>query len=319
MHFFKNSIVKDLKKRLKNSSIIYFPYYITKMVLSYVSFFINNSFNEFRVKYKIIYPDGKKILKFKNEYLGEKCIIVGNGPSVKMSDLDKIEESKIDSFGSNRIVDIFEETQWRPKYLCIMDPGFLIGTYHTTSPEAYIDRVKKYNIEYLFFTDRLKKYISRIENIFYIKCPLCPWLYERNQSYSEHPEIYISDLGSVTQFIIQLATFMGYTKIYLYGIDNTFVKYISDDGKFKLNLNVENHLSGMSKSDLEDKIDILPRNGYEAYRMGGFSDLRKNNKGYNICSNYTKKNNIKIINLTRGGNLDIFERKDFNEVFKFDE
>ena len=54
------------------------------------------------------------VKKFKNKHLGERCFIVGNGPSLKNTKLDLIKNEF--SFAMNRISMIFDFTEWRPSY-----------------------------------------------------------------------------------------------------------------------------------------------------------------------------------------------------------
>ena len=134
-------------------------------------------------------------------------------------------------------------------------------------------------------------------------------------AFSSNAARYISDLGSVTHFSIQLAYYMGYSTIYLYGIDNTYVKYLDNDGTFKINNTVESHIEGMKKNVDDEKQDKAVKTKFQAYKTGGYADKRKSDKGYLECKRFAEKHNIKIINLTHGGTLDIFERQDFNSVF----
>ena len=48
-----------------------------------------------------------------------KCFIVGNGKSLKAEDLDLLHGHA--SFGLNRIHMIYDQTDWRPTYLCYFD------------------------------------------------------------------------------------------------------------------------------------------------------------------------------------------------------
>lgn len=57
-----------------------------------------------------------KIQKFKNSQYGKKCFIIGNGPSLQCSDLEKLAEKNIPCFGLNLIYSIFGKTNWRPQY-----------------------------------------------------------------------------------------------------------------------------------------------------------------------------------------------------------
>lgn len=308
---------RKIKKLVKSNKVTGFISYIVKCVaFSNIIYYMKVASINFRSKFNINYKRNKKLYNLKNTSKSQSCIIIGNGPSVKFPDLNKIANSGIDSFGANRIVDIFDKTIWRPKYLCVMDPRFLIGTDNTTTPIEYFNCATKNKIDFLFFTSTLKKYLEDYENqIYFINSPMSPFFSTHIQPFSENIALYVSDMGSVTQFMIQIAVYMGYKQIYLYGIDNTYTKYLNNDGTFKINNSIENHIQGIKKNDLDKKTLILPKNKFEAYMIGGFTDKRKCDIGYEICAQYAARNKIEIINLTHGGNLDFFKRKEFSNIF----
>lgn len=260
----------------------------------------------------------EKLEKLKNIRKGKKCVIVGNGPSMRFSDLDRLHELRIDTFGSNRIVDVLNKTSWRPTYLCVMDPAFLIGVSSTVSVGEYLYSIKDEDF-LIILNDCLRTYIPEDmltwKKLYLVSCNLAELYSTRQLPFSENIPLYVSDLGSVTQFCIQVACYMGYEEIYLYGMDNSFVKYYDDDGAFKVNRHQSMHPKGM-KTNIDDTVsDVIPKSKFEAYKLGGFADLRKNNYGYRVCNEYANKHGIHIYNVTRGGALEIFERKLFDEVF----
>ena len=58
---------------------------------------------------------------YRNRHRGQKCVIVGNGPSLRAEDLSALYRLKIPTFGCNRIHLIFPQTEWRPTYYFISD------------------------------------------------------------------------------------------------------------------------------------------------------------------------------------------------------
>lgn len=260
-------------------------------------------------------PLDNDIKMFKDSKMGQSCIIVGNGPSIKMEDLDLIQKSRIDSFGANRILDIFDNTIWRPTYLCVMDPAFIIGVNSTCTPSKYQNQIEKWQIKNVFFNSILKRYFKNNKAFYYVNCPLALLYSKTIMPFSSNAARYISDMGSVTQFSIQLAYYMGYSTIYLYGMDNTYVKYLDVDGVFKINNDIESHVAGMKTNVDDEKKSEAVKTKFRAYQTGGYADKRKNDKGYMECEKFAENHGFKIINLTHGGALEIFERQDFYSVF----
>lgn len=66
------------------------------------------------------YP--RKIRKLKNMHKGRRCFLIGNGPSLRAEDLNKLKEEI--SFSSNKIYKMFDKTSWRPYYYIIGDQKY---------------------------------------------------------------------------------------------------------------------------------------------------------------------------------------------------
>ena len=50
-----------------------------------------------------LFSEGKKLARLKNIHTGKRCFIIGNGPSLTSSDLDKLRDNNEICFGFNRI------------------------------------------------------------------------------------------------------------------------------------------------------------------------------------------------------------------------
>ena len=61
------------------------------------------------------------IRPLKNIHAGQACVVIGNGPSLKVVDLTKLHELGIPTFACNRIHLIFPQTPWRPDYYFMSD------------------------------------------------------------------------------------------------------------------------------------------------------------------------------------------------------
>ena len=57
----------------------------------------------------------------RNKYLGKRCFIVCNGPSLNPDDLTRIHENGDISFATNKIDKIFSKTPWRPTYYLVFN------------------------------------------------------------------------------------------------------------------------------------------------------------------------------------------------------
>jgi hypothetical protein len=63
--------------------------------------------------------NNEKLFALRNCHKGRRAVIIGNGPSLKVEDLDCLKDEI--TFASNKIYLAFENTDWRPTYLTVTD------------------------------------------------------------------------------------------------------------------------------------------------------------------------------------------------------
>ena len=232
--------------------------------------------------------DTYSIKKFKNIHKGETCFIVGNGPSMKVEDLDRIHQLGIKSFACNKIYKIFPETIWRPEYYLSSDDKIIeqldvkkigIPAEHMFFPRIYKDKIKMGNF-YELLSYR--------------------WLEEGKFSQDAHKGIY--QCGTIVAEAMQFAFYMGFSTVYIIGVDFNYFFKSQDESHQTYRYNGENnyfikdYLMPGEVANIPDKAaNIL---GFEAAR-----------KGFEL-------ENRHIYNATRGGLLEVFERKNLDQVFE---
>ena len=77
--------------------------------------------------------DGKKLRTLKGRHKGQKCFVIGNGPSLQAHDLQILHDNRIKTFATNRIYNIFPQTDWRPTYYVSEDANVLRGVQKEAS------------------------------------------------------------------------------------------------------------------------------------------------------------------------------------------
>lgn len=234
--------------------------------------------------YNIKTNNVSRIKGLKNSHKGERCFIVGNGPSLTMEDLDRITQE--DCFAANLIYRIFDKTKWRPKYYFVFDRYADTGNVLDT-----ID------LPYLFISDYYWKHRG-INN----KNAIC--LHSRRSiggediKFSEKIEKVIFCNWTVTHAMIQMAVYMGYNEIYLLGMDHSYTLTYDNKGNVIEDKKVISHVF----KDTNSKEVI--------------ANIEGMNKAYIVSKNYADSQGIKIYNATRGGKLEWFPRKDLEDVLK---
>lgn len=230
------------------------------------------------------------IQKFHNTKQGKRCFIVGNGPSLKIEDLERIKQE--DSFAVNRIYKIFDKTDWRPTYFFCQDTKVLEEI--ATNLQPVIE-----SVEGVFLNagvEIINKY-KNYENVYQFLLISLP--YDRNlPKFSMNPAKGLYEGYTVAYACIQMAVYMGYSEIYIIGTDHNYNINKCSDGSVTQDNTVKNYMPG-----LEGNLWFLPQ-------------VEKSTLAYRKARSVCEKNGIKIANATRGGKLEEFSRIDFDSLFE---
>lgn len=242
-----------------------------------------------------------RLLQLKDSHRGEKCFIIGNGPSLTTEDLDILCRNNVTCFACNKIALIYNYTQWRPDYYFCSDPMY----YDFKSideqeqdltlrlfPVDVIDGLSKKDTASCFYP-LIRRYMLTPEFGYNI----CGGVYEG---------------GSVVYQEIQMAVYMGFTEIYLLGVDNSFHYKELPDGRLGIDLSVQSHFYA---EDSESKEVEEQLNGWVDYGNPISAGLYLPDDGYRAAKWHCDNKGIKILNATRGGKLEIFPRVNFDEYF----
>ncbi len=229
----------------------------------------------------------RQVRRFKNKHKNQACVIVGNGPSLKAEDLTKLYELKIPTFACNRINLIFPQTDWRPTYYFMSDAK-LVAQY-----SAEIDDVPE---NHRFFPKRYKNQIQK--GTFYNEADFD---FEKEGKFSLDAAEGIYPAGSVTTEMIQFAYYMGFSEIYLIGVDFSYAVTKKIDSKTYAYQGENNYfVKGYLK---EGEVADMP-------------NVRANLLGFHAAREAIGAQGRIIKNATRGGKLEVFERISLDKLFE---
>ena len=219
--------------------------------------------------------------KFKNIHCGERCFIIGAGPSIRIQDLNKLHNNHEISFGMNDEYLWFSNTQWRPSYYFCED---------TVTLRESKTEIGSLNLPFIFLADVLGKqtddyYRNKLMDRYY-RFHVSRICYSGEKTkFSQEVSQTVYYGATITYTCLQFAAYMGFSKIYLLGVDFT--------GGRK---------GGSYGHAFTDKIE-----GKNFGEVTYYS--------YLTAKQYSEKKGFQIYNATRGGELEIFERIDFDELF----
>jgi hypothetical protein len=218
----------------------------------------------------------KRLSSFKDKHQGERCFVIGNGPSLKYEDLERLRNEK--TFVSNSFIKILDKLSFKPTYYFVQDALAL-----------------KANLSYIRKTSGITKFIYSYFNQwrYYVKGAINYISKKTMVGFSDDIVKGVYDGWTVTQSMIQFAVYMGFTEIYLLGVDFNYAN----------NNTAINADCYFDKTMFNNKFNYaLPKTETS---LAAFSKSRE----------YCDQHGIKIYNATRGGKLEVFERINFDDLF----
>ena len=237
---------------------------------------------------KIIRKFKRNISELKNSYSGQRCFIVGNGPSLTVDDLGKLKDEVC--FGSHRIYEIYDKTSWRPNFYCAQDYALI-----KTSAKDIENKVTQ--TKFIGFPKSIRTIKNlKIQGAIYM-CMVSKDFESTLPDFSEDVSKCFYEGYTVTYMCLQIAVYMGFKEIYLLGVDHNYSTMIDANGNMVKQEGIKDHFSD------KDQVTNLPR-------------LDKSTLAYMSAKKYADSHGIKIYNATRGGKLEVFERIDFDRFIE---
>lgn len=233
--------------------------------------------------------------KFRNIHKGERCFVLGNGPSLSVDDLNTLHDHNEICFASNGIYKLYDRTPWRPTYYTVSDD--LVA-------KTTLEEIKKQSMP-VFMSDLYNVMdIEKVERKDFYYVHMHP-----NAGYVNHPD-FSKDIVNCTydgctvvyDLSLQIAAFMGFSEIYLLGVDNTAGM-----------LDGDNHFAGYYSGDEKEKIMDMSAPKFKDFSAQLFYEQM--NRAFESADRFSKKYGFRIYNATRGGRLDVLERVNFDTLF----
>lgn len=221
------------------------------------------------------------ILAFKDINKDKIAYIIGNGPSVQLSELEKLNRNI--TFCANRFYLAYESMEFRPTYYLVSDPQMI---------EDFGDEIIQKSLSQTFIISIFRPKLSG-EYYWLPMTPTAPFMFSTDISQN------LSSGGAVIVAGIQIAYYMGIRKIVLYGIDHNF--------EFSLLKNNTSHYN----QAVGDNNHFIPN-----YRSGTSwcpPDMGLIENSIKNCDKFLRTKGGWLKNGTRGGKLEVCERIDIDK------
>ncbi len=224
-----------------------------------------------------------RLKKMENQYLGKRCFIIGNGPSLRNTDLNKLRNEY--TFGMNRI------------YLAFPEMGFST-TFFVSVNDLVIEQTAQ-EIQNLsmpkFVSWRAHQWLRPSNDLFFL------YTTYTEPKFAKKATGRLWEGATVTYVALQLAYYFGFNEAILIGVDHNFVT------KGRPNETV------VSQGD--DPNHFNPGYFGKGFRWQ-LPDLETSESAYRMAQDVFVQDGRKVIDATVNGKLTIFPKVVYDDLFK---
>lgn len=233
-----------------------------------------------------------RLERLKDTHKGERCFLIGNGPSLTGEDLNLLREEY--TFGTNMVYKIFDRTDWRPTFHCVSDT-----IYASKLGMELSQKVKAP----LFTTERTYRKMKKKP----IDTTYVHTLQSERYKVKGNIQSYCMVKATVLSLAAEMAFHMGFTEIYLLGVDCTNPH--DKGGHFTDNYTTKE----VAETDI-NRIKTRMNTQTLTTAQIGEHIIDRSMEVYSLLDKYAAKHGIRIYNATRGGNLEIFPRVRLEDI-----
>ena len=226
----------------------------------------------------------------------KRCFIIGNGPSLNKTDLSLLKDEI--TFAVNGFFLKAESLNWTPTFYIVED--HLVAEDRSEYIQTYKGPIK-------FFPIYLGYCLPESDDtIFYNHRPRVS--YPDGFDFSLKADEITYTGCTVTFSAMQLAAYLGFTEIYLIGVDADYE--IPSEVK-----NDQTYDTSVLDMDTDDPNHFHPDYFGKGYRWHN-PQVNKMIEAYSEARKICEASNISIQNATIGGKLEIFKRVDYLSLFE---
>ena len=228
-------------------------------------------------------------MDLKDAFKGERCVIIGNGPSLNQMDLTLLAD--VPTFAVNGIFYAQEKMGFEPTFYVVEDNAVMADN---------TEQIRDYRAKWKLFPTIYRKHIGEADNVVYFRM-------NRGFYHSESPHYCVPRFStdaanrvycgqSVTIINLQLAYHFGFTDVALIGMDFSYTIPTSAEREGDILTSTEddpNHFHpeyfGKGKKWKDPKLDRVLAN-------------------YELAKRMYEADGRRIVNATVGGHLEVFPR-----------
>ena len=225
----------------------------------------------------------RQLLKYKNLHGGDRCFIIGNGPSLRRTNLNLL--AGVPTFGMNRIYLLFPEMGYPTTYYVAVN---------TLVIEQCADDIKEMPMP-KFITWRGRKWMRDVPGVLFLDTD-----YTGPPGFSEDVSGRVFEGSTVTYVALQLAFHMGFRDVILVGVDHNFT--------------TTGRPNETVVSEGEDRDHFSSQYFGRGFRWQ-LPDLVASERAYAMARDHFEREGRRILDATVDGNLDIFPKIRLEDLF----
>jgi hypothetical protein len=219
----------------------------------------------------------RELAGFRDRFGGRRCVILGNGPSLREMDLSPLRNEI--TFGLNRAYLMYERLGFTTT--------FLVAVNDLVIEQCGDEIVKAGPTPFLGW--RARRFLSPEVNPIYLRSDPRPGFYRDVRR-------GVWEGATVTYVALQLAYHMGFTDVTLVGVDHSFATKGTP------------HAEVISAGDDPNHFDP---NYFGAGFRWNLPDLETSEIAYRLARSAYEADGRRIVDATVGGHLDVFDKADY--------
>lgn len=225
----------------------------------------------------------RRLRALKDTHKGQRCFIIGNGPSLNRMDLSPLRDEV--TFGLNRIYLLFPRIGFHTTYLVSVNELVIEQSAREIEPLPMPKFISWHARDDIRFTD----------DMMFVRDT-----FDGTLDFSKDPTRQIWEGATVTYVAMQLAYYLGFQKVILIGVDHSFVN-TGDPHKIVVSGGADpNHFD--------------PNYFGKGYRWQ-LPDLETSEQAYRLAREHFEADGREVIDATVGGKLEVFPKVDFQTLF----
>ena len=224
----------------------------------------------------------RRLTEFKDRHRGQRCFIIGNGPSLKQTDLSLLRGEK--TIGMNRFYLAFPELGFTSTYyLCV----------NSLVIEQSADDIRGLPIP-KFLSWRSHRLVKPTEDMMFLHTTYT------GPGFARDARGRLWEGATVTYVALQLAFFMGFEQVILIGVDHNY----TTQGKPNTTIT----------SQGDDPNHFNANYFGKGYRWQ-LPDLETSEHSYRLARQTYESAGCQLVDATVGGKLTIFSKVDYLSLF----